>query len=206
MNSKAVGEVSEANVLAALMTAGYAVSIPFGNNQRYDMVIEKPNGDGNLLKVQCKTGRLYGGAIGFPCANNAYGGVRKDYRGQVDLFAVFCPENSRVYIVPIEKCGVSLTSMRVDYCILGEIPNDHFKVGRDEVPEFAITRSQTVSAKEYHERTRKINLSPEALRALVWSKPIREVASDLGVSDTAVKKACKRLNVETPPQGHWLRK
>jgi hypothetical protein len=39
----------------------------------------------------------------------------------------------------------------------------------------------------------------------VWSKPMREVAKEYGVSDVALKKACRKLNVPTPPQGHWLR-
>ncbi len=40
---------------------------------------------------------------------------------------------------------------------------------------------------------------------LVWSKPMREVAAEIGVSDVAVKKACRNADVVTPPQGHWNR-
>ena len=43
---------------AALIEAGYAVSKPFGENQRYDLVID----DGETLaRVQVKTGRLRNG-------------------------------------------------------------------------------------------------------------------------------------------------
>jgi len=220
MNSKAVGEISEANILAEFMNAGYAVSIPFGNNQRYDMIVESVGSDGRLWKVQCKTGRLRDGSIDFPCSNITYGNVRKDYQGQVDIFAVFCVETGRVYLVPAERCGSSSVSIRVSYpknnqlktvlwaadCILGDVPSDHFKIGRDDVPDFIVKRRETVGAKEYHERTRKINLTSEELHGMVWSKPIREVAAGLGVSDTAVKKACKRLNVDTPKQGYWLKR
>ena len=38
---------------------------------------------------------------------------------------------------------------------------------------------------------------------LVWSKPMRDVAAEIGVSDVAVKKACRSADVATPPQGHW---
>ncbi len=40
---------------------------------------------------------------------------------------------------------------------------------------------------------------------LVWSKPMRDVAAEIGVSDVAVKKACRNADVVTPPQGHWNR-
>lgn len=55
-------------------------------------------------------------------------------------------------------------------------------------------------------RRTKVSWNKEDLHGLVWSKSIRDVAKDLGVSDAAVHKACKRLGVKKPPQGYWLRK
>lgn len=52
-NSKSVGERSEAAILNWLIQLGYAVSIPFGNNQRYDLIADDGKG---LIRVQCKTG------------------------------------------------------------------------------------------------------------------------------------------------------
>jgi PD-(D/E)XK endonuclease len=57
-----VGHRSEAAILSQLVRQGYRVLLPFGVNQRYDMVLDN---DGRLLKVQCKTGRLKEGAIRF---------------------------------------------------------------------------------------------------------------------------------------------
>jgi hypothetical protein len=39
---------------------------------------------------------------------------------------------------------------------------------------------------------------------LVWSKPLRQVAAKVGVSDVAIGKGCKRANVPRPPQGYWV--
>jgi len=48
--------------MLALREAGFAVLVPFGENTRYDLVID----DGErLARVQCKTGRLRSGAIVF---------------------------------------------------------------------------------------------------------------------------------------------
>ncbi len=48
-------------------------------------------------------------------------------------------------------------------------------------------------------------ISREELFALVWEKPTREVAEELGVSDVAIGKLCTRLQVPKPPRGYWAR-
>lgn len=54
-NTKRVGDLSELRLMHDLVRAGYLVSIPFGENHRYDLVIEK---DGVFKSVQVKTGRM----------------------------------------------------------------------------------------------------------------------------------------------------
>lgn len=54
-NTKTVGDTTEAVVLAEFMKAGIPVSVPFGENQRYDLIADV---HGTLLRVQCKTGRV----------------------------------------------------------------------------------------------------------------------------------------------------
>ena len=52
---KAIGDRSTLAIMIALQSAGYTVLLPFGENTRYDLVID----DGaRLARVQCKTGRL----------------------------------------------------------------------------------------------------------------------------------------------------
>ncbi|MDX6666111.1 MAG: hypothetical protein QOG68_2317, partial [Solirubrobacteraceae bacterium] len=55
-----VGIRSEGAILGELSKRGYDVLAPFSYNQRYDFVIDL--GD-RFLKAQCKTGRLYSGAV-----------------------------------------------------------------------------------------------------------------------------------------------
>jgi hypothetical protein len=42
----------------------------------------------------------------------------------------------------------------------------------------------------------------EMLYELVWAKPIRTVAAEIGISDAGLAKACDRLNVPRPAVGH----
>lgn len=48
-------------------------------------------------------------------------------------------------------------------------------------------------------------LTREALYELVWSKPMRSAAADVGISDVGLKKRCRSLGVPVPPQGYWNR-
>jgi PD-(D/E)XK nuclease superfamily protein len=102
---KAKGDRSVLAIMLALNEAGYALLVPFGENTRYDLVID----DGSRLsRVQCKTGRLRSGAVTFNvCSTYAHHPnprvVRRDYHGQVDYFAVFCPDNRRAYLIPIAE-------------------------------------------------------------------------------------------------------
>lgn len=45
----------------------------------------------------------------------------------------------------------------------------------------------------------------EKLYEEVWTKPVVEVALQYGVSDVAIHKICKSLNVPAPPRGYWAK-
>ena len=109
---KTIGERSEGMVLAALLRAGKVVLQPFGDNQRYDLVVDD---DGTFIRVQCKTGRLKNGAIYFDtCSSQAHRGRGKqDYRGQADVFGVYFPDRDEVYLVPVEEVGRNLGVLRL---------------------------------------------------------------------------------------------
>jgi len=112
-NPKAVGELSEAAVVHHLVRAGYELAKPLGDNQRYDLLIEEPD---RFLRVQVKTGRLKrDGAVHFPtCSSQAHRGRGTfTYRGQCELFAVYCPELDETYLVPVDAAGTRGCSLRV---------------------------------------------------------------------------------------------
>jgi hypothetical protein len=49
-------------------------------------------------------------------------------------------------------------------------------------------------------------LSRKALYDLVWSEPMKNLATRFGVSDVALKKTCARAAVPTPDRGYWAKK
>jgi len=97
----------------ALVQLGYAVFMPVGQNHRYDLLLDL--GD-RFLRVQCKTGRLKRGVIQFNTVStrgNRSSVYRRGYQGQVDAFAVHCPQNHANYLVPIEVLPTGIGSLRL---------------------------------------------------------------------------------------------
>lgn len=45
--------------------------------------------------------------------------------------------------------------------------------------------------------------SKEELEKLVWEKSRLQLAKELGVSDVAISKRCKKLGIAQPPPGYW---
>jgi len=45
----------------------------------------------------------------------------------------------------------------------------------------------------------------EILYEEVWKTPLTEVAKSYGVSDVAIHKICKSMNIPTPPKGYWAK-
>jgi hypothetical protein len=91
---KDVGDRTTLAIMLALHESGYQVSTPFGENTRYDLVLD----DGaRLLRLQCKTGRMRLGAVEFATASSYAHHpnekrTQRHYRGQIDAFAVYCRE------------------------------------------------------------------------------------------------------------------
>ncbi len=101
-NPKRKGEVSEAQILALFLKHGMTVLMPFGDSQRYDMVVDE---GGVFVRVQCKTGRFSEGkkSLRFPCCSSNWNtGKKTNYKGQADVFAVFSPD-TKLYIVNVKN-------------------------------------------------------------------------------------------------------
>lgn len=94
--------------MAVLTKAGRTVLLPFGNNQRYNLAVDE---DGKLIRVQCTTARINGNKMTFKtCSKN-----RESYRGQIEAFGVFCPENGKVYFVPVDEVPESGATLNLEF-------------------------------------------------------------------------------------------
>lgn len=212
MNPKAIGERSEAIILAAVIRRGWAASIPFGNNQRYDLIVDTGR---RLARVQCKTGRIRDGAVRFnTCSANGFTHKKRHYGGAIECFAVYCPDNDKVYLVPVTLLRKSTMALRISP-LAERAPRSRIAWALDyelrddtEIPDDSgILREQPK-----RERLRRPRLwfpvswpTDDKLRELVWSIGAQATGRQLGVSNVAVKKRCAARGIDTPTRGYWAK-
>jgi hypothetical protein len=104
------GKESEAAILAALVKAGKCVLIPW-NDERFDFVVYE---NGGFQRIQAKTGCLKDGYVLFRTVSvHSQGTHRQRYHGQVDQFAVYCPDLEKVYVVPAGDLPGEMASLRL---------------------------------------------------------------------------------------------
>ncbi|MDP3092172.1 MAG: hypothetical protein Q8N04_15970 [Nitrospira sp.] len=58
----------------------------------------------------------------------------------------------------------------------------------------------------FDEQSHGIKISRQTLYGQVWSTPMTKLAKEYGISDVALAKICKKLNVPYPGRGYWRRK
>ncbi|HLL74496.1 MAG TPA: group I intron-associated PD-(D/E)XK endonuclease [Pyrinomonadaceae bacterium] len=126
MQTREKGNLTEAKILAALVGAGYLVSVPFGAGHKYDFIIDDSV---RLLRVQCKTGRVNRGALLFNSySQSGNGSTKQGYHGLADIFAVLNPESGEVYLVPVEKFGMTGVTLRLTPTLSGQVQKINWAV------------------------------------------------------------------------------
>ena len=107
MNSKAKGNIGEGVVLSEFVKRGIQVSIPFGDNARYDLIAEF---NGKLNKIQVKYCNEINEAWSIICncissTNHTTNKHYTTYENDIDYFAFYLVPLDRTILVPIEDIG-----------------------------------------------------------------------------------------------------
>jgi hypothetical protein len=48
-----------------------------------------------------------------------------------------------------------------------------------------------------------VTFTPKELFAKIWEKPVLKLAQEIGISDVALSKACRKAGLALPSRGHW---
>ena len=111
LDSKKKGNLTEMQCMSAFMAENCGVSIPFGDNSKYDFIADI---DGRLFKIQVKTASISKNtenAIKFSCRSthiNCKGVQNVRYtKDDIDYFATYY--NGQCYLVPVTECSVEKT-------------------------------------------------------------------------------------------------
>lgn len=104
--TKQIGNIGEAVATAELIKRGIPVSLPVGDNERYDLIFEHK---GKLWKAQVKTcAKCYDNKCTFLCVSKKNHTTNKklsSYVGKIDYFIFYCIELDLLAMVPIETVG-----------------------------------------------------------------------------------------------------
>ena len=107
LEPKQKGNLTELQSITAFYQLGYQVSIPYGENSRYDFIADI---NGKLIKIQCKTSReIEEDVIEFSCRScrsNTQSNLERRYsKKEIDFFCTYWKE--KCYLVPVEQCSTS---------------------------------------------------------------------------------------------------
>ena len=107
LTTKQKGNITEMECILAFMKAGYKVSIPYGEDCKYDLVVDIAN---RLYRIQCKTSHaLENPKDGFKFKTKSivittHGAKTNGYSVEdIDYFATVYEGNC--YLVPVEECN-----------------------------------------------------------------------------------------------------
>ena len=113
-NSKEIGNLTELQCITGLYELGCDISIPFGNSQKYDLIIDWNN---NLYKIQVKhsTGHDNNAYFAFKTrwqGHNRSGYTQTSYtKEDIDFFATSF--NGNIYLIPVEQCSGAEKNLRI---------------------------------------------------------------------------------------------
>ena len=94
-NSKIKGNSTELGCMLAFIKKGWVVSIPFGEDSRYDMVVDRGS---DIIKVQCKYAKYYNNStLKLTTMHNN----KKYIEGEIDYFATIYKD--KCYLIPYEN-------------------------------------------------------------------------------------------------------
>ena len=106
VEKKQKGNLTELQCISAFYEIGYSVSIPYGENNRYDFIADI---EGHLIRVQVKTSSTKddGKSYSFSCRSSRTNGKRtinKKYnKSEIDYFATCI--KGKCYLIPLSECG-----------------------------------------------------------------------------------------------------
>lgn len=116
MNSKRIGNIGEAKVLAKFVEMGIPIYIPFGDDEKADLVAEF---NGKLNKIQVKTSiKSKNGCSIFDLtsstAHRTNGGRRKYLNSEIDYFALYSLDRDKIYLMKAPDNPMTAITIRFE--------------------------------------------------------------------------------------------
>lgn len=116
MDTKSIGNIGEAKVLCKFVQLGIPVYLPFGDNERSDLIAQF---NGKLNRIQVKTSiKAEDGKMIFDLTSSTThrsNGVKHKYTdSEIDYFACYNIARDKVYLISVEDKPRSTITIRYE--------------------------------------------------------------------------------------------
>ena len=117
MTTKQIGNIGEAKVLSEFVRLGIPVYLPFGDNEKADLIAEF---NGKLNKIQVKSSqKIIEDKVKFSLVSSTMhrqNGVKHIYtENEIDYFALYNLERDKVYLVSKNEEGLPKNEVTIRF-------------------------------------------------------------------------------------------
>lgn len=174
----------------------------------YDLVVFK---DGKFKRIQVK----YDSDLNVVKAKNSkYLWYKKECKtyscDDFDYYAIYCAAISKIMYPSIKFQGASFRLSTPNSAIPYYKYEDFLEFTDTALKHTNNSVCWNESAKKRKEtcliKAKTLLPSKDELNKAIWSKPATKVAKDYDVSNVTIAKWCKKLGIEKPPVGYWIKK
>jgi len=109
-DTKTKGSVGELLVAADLLRIGWNISFPYGENTKYDLIIEK---EGNIKRIQVKSVFPRKGVLHINCRSSNNWSINKYLSTDFEFIAAVDLESHKIYYIPSNKIRNRLINLRL---------------------------------------------------------------------------------------------
>ena len=110
MHTKLKGDIGQLLVAAEIMTRGWHISLPYGENLKYDLIAEK---DGIFKRIQVKAVIPKNGVLHINCRSSNNWSVVHYSPKDFEILAAVDLQSKKVYFIPSDRMHKNLVSLRL---------------------------------------------------------------------------------------------
>lgn len=126
-------------------------------------------------------------------------------QGNQDEIVTLFKKGSQQHATQLEKASPAPSSQELSDSVPSGVSSAAEVVAQDTSREgFSMPTDTPPKTVQRLGQTHKV-YDRETLYQEVWTIPVTEVAKRYQVSDVAIHKVCKSLDIPTPPQGYWAK-